>query len=193
MHTDTPMRLNLGCGNDFRPGWVNADGFLTRPDIIKVDISSFPYPWADNTFDEVLMSHVLEHVPIIYRDHNGTQRDIIFNVFEEVHRILKPGGLWRIRVPYAGTQMAFCHPQHYRQIQPSWAGYVDPTHGDEAYYSTARFKMTKWRRNRMGMRADGSFPIRNLGLTSHLKDRLPFLTPFLVRKDELEMWWQAVK
>ena len=53
------MKLNLGCGNDLKEGYVNVDIVDYGGNTIH-DINKFPYPFEDNTFDEVLASHVLE-------------------------------------------------------------------------------------------------------------------------------------
>ncbi len=56
------MRLNLGCGGRKYPDWINADKFPTcSPDHV-VDLEQFPWPWPDNTVNEVRMYHVLEHL-----------------------------------------------------------------------------------------------------------------------------------
>jgi hypothetical protein len=52
----------------------------------KVDITSIPY--AENTFDIILCSHVLEHIP-------DDQQ-----AMSELYRILKPGGWALILVPF---------------------------------------------------------------------------------------------
>ncbi len=44
-------------------------------------------PFADNTFDKIVCSEVLEHIP----DYRGA--------LKEIHRILKPGGLLALSVP----------------------------------------------------------------------------------------------
>ena len=55
-------KLNLGCGFDYRPGWINADRFKEcKPDVV-VDINEPPWPFNDNEFDHILLKHVLEHV-----------------------------------------------------------------------------------------------------------------------------------
>lgn len=54
-------KLNLGCGFDYRPGWVNLDS----NDSIKADIHhdlEKKLPFEDNPFDEVFAGQVIEHV-----------------------------------------------------------------------------------------------------------------------------------
>ena len=85
------MKLNIGCGGDIKKGWVNCD-LIDDPDGPRVDMvfdaSRIPLPFDDNSVDEILLSHVLEHIPTW----ESTVTDIA--------RILKPGGLLTVRVPY---------------------------------------------------------------------------------------------
>jgi SAM-dependent methyltransferase len=80
------IRLNLGCGDKKLAGYLNVD-VCCEPDL-HFDLTQFPWPWADNTIDEVFSSHFLEHVV----DFNRT--------ILEIHRILKPGGIIHFRVPH---------------------------------------------------------------------------------------------
>jgi SAM-dependent methyltransferase len=80
------MKLNLGCGTNRLPGWLNYDAEL---DITK------PLPFLDGTIDFIFAEHVVEHVH---------QREA-FSFFEECHRVLKPGGMIRIAVPSADQIM----------------------------------------------------------------------------------------
>ncbi len=96
-------KLNVGCGLDYREGWVNAD----RNDSIRCD-SAFDFekdfPFKDEEFDFIYCRHVLEH---------------IFNTvgfMNECYRILKPEGKMEIIVPKAGTHAFFRDPTHHRQF-----------------------------------------------------------------------------
>lgn len=73
------MKLNLGCGNNYLKGYINVDRVPGIADLVY-DLDEFPYPWPDNSVDEILMRHVLEHLQDIRK------------VMDELWRILKPGG-----------------------------------------------------------------------------------------------------
>ena len=56
------MRLNLGCGNRKLEGWVNVDREAAcKPDRVA-DLEKLPWPWPDDSAEEVMLSHVLEHL-----------------------------------------------------------------------------------------------------------------------------------
>ena len=95
------MRLNLGCGNDYQNGWVNIDiSPMARCDVVA-DLSK-GIPYADNTVDEVIAIHFLEHL-----------EDTIF-IMNEIWRVCKNGALVHIEVPDQSSLMAFADPTHKR-------------------------------------------------------------------------------
>ena len=101
------MKLNLGCGTDIRKGYVNVDDGSMWADILPDglminDLNNFPWPFKSNSVDEVLMWHVLEHLP------NTAM------VLKEVKRILKHGGKFWGQVPYGNSHDGRTHWQHCR-------------------------------------------------------------------------------
>jgi len=68
---------------------INPD---MKPDKVH-DLEVIPYPFADNTFDEIHAYGVLEHL-----SDQGDYRSF-FRQFEEFYRILKPGGHLLAAVP----------------------------------------------------------------------------------------------
>jgi len=94
------MKLNLGCGAKRIDGFFGVDSIKTSATDLVFDLNTFPYPWADNSIDEILMDNVLEHL------------DDVIKIMEELHRILKPGARLRINVPYFKSNSAFTDPTH---------------------------------------------------------------------------------
>ena len=92
--------LDVGCGQNKFPGAIGIDANpRSHADVIH-DLGVLPYPFAANEFDEVICSHVIEHVP-----------DVMAFI-SEIHRVTRPGGRIKIVTP------------HYSN--PDWA--TDPTH-----------------------------------------------------------------
>lgn len=128
------IKLNLGCGKNILPasdGWVNIDhvggpgvdlvalldnaiihfhpgpGFpLTGPVVPKEGL-----PYENNSVDEFLMSHVLEHIksPL--------------TLMQELYRIAKPDAELLVRVPYGSSNDAYEDPTHVRQYFTGSFGY----------------------------------------------------------------------
>jgi SAM-dependent methyltransferase len=86
--TPLPRRINLGCGYDIRPGYLNVD-FVERhgPDLLA-DVTSLPM-LPDGWFEDIVANDVLEHI-------DRTRTDA---VLAEWTRLLAPAGRIRIRVP----------------------------------------------------------------------------------------------
>jgi SAM-dependent methyltransferase len=92
--------LDVGCGATKWPGSVGLDiSADTAADVVH-DLDEFPYPFEDSRFDQVLMQDVLEHV-----------REPI-RVFDELHRICRPGARIHVRTPHFSSLLAYSDPTH---------------------------------------------------------------------------------
>ena len=102
------MKLNLGSGSKILKGYVNVDKFqYYNPDVVH-DLEKFPYPFEDNSVDEILLSHVLEHI--------GQNPDVFNNIIKELYRICKNNSIVDIRVPHPRHDDFISDPTHVRPI-----------------------------------------------------------------------------
>uniref|UniRef100_A0A6M3L8X1 Putative methyltransferase n=1 Tax=viral metagenome TaxID=1070528 RepID=A0A6M3L8X1_9ZZZZ len=124
------MKLNLGCGTDIREKYFNVDRFKLPGVNFIHDLSIAPWPFGNDSVDEILMYHVLEHLP-----------DTV-EAMEELWRILKPGGRAYIRVPFWNSAGAFGDPTHKRYFRRETFDFFDPDKAHRRdYYSVAKFKV----------------------------------------------------
>jgi SAM-dependent methyltransferase len=114
--------LDVGCGASKLPGAVGLDiSADTAADIVH-DLDEFPYPIADSSFDQIVLQDVIEHVSEPIR------------VFEEMHRIARPGGRIQLRTPHYSSVLAYGDPTHRHYFstlairslaEPRFAHYTD--------------------------------------------------------------------
>lgn len=130
------LKLDLGCGQNPREGFEGVDLYGEKAKH-RVDLFRFPWPWADNSVDEINCSHFLEHVPareVEMRDIAGLTlsesgryleplsdvqksflgQDMLFAFMDEVYRILKVDAFINIVVPSGRSDRAFWDPTHRR-------------------------------------------------------------------------------
>jgi len=102
------MKLNLGCGSKILNGFTNVDKYNAyKPDIVH-DLEIFPYPFDENSVDEIILSHVLEHI--------GQVPEIFNNIIKELYRICKNDTLIKIAVPHPRHDDFISDPTHVRPI-----------------------------------------------------------------------------
>jgi hypothetical protein len=79
MEKGEPIKFNMGCGSDRRPGYIgidkNSDRAEIRQDLFKVNL-------PENCAEEILASHVIEHLP----QHRAPE------IMQKWYNTLKPGG-----------------------------------------------------------------------------------------------------
>ena len=105
-------RLNLGCGNDYREGWVNHDYLPHVKADVYFDLNKYPYPLKAGQFDGVYASHVIEHL------------DRPIRALEEIHRVLKPGGILVMKSPHFSR--GFTDPTHKSGFSVHFFEYFNP-------------------------------------------------------------------
>ncbi len=101
------MRLNLGCGTDFKAGWVNHD-CMERPGVGQVhDLNVYPWPWDGDSVAEVVAKDVLEHLADKLRP------------AAELWRICRHGARVELMMPNGLTNdRQWFHPGHHLAYHP---------------------------------------------------------------------------
>ena len=81
-------KLNLGCGPNPIPGWLNTEVEPRDGSVAFLDAAA-PFPLPSASFDFVFAEHMIEHIP----------RADGLAMLRECARVLKPGGVIRIATP----------------------------------------------------------------------------------------------
>jgi SAM-dependent methyltransferase len=81
-------RLQLGCGANLLPGWLNTDRGAHAAGATYLDAAR-PFPIPDESFDRVFCEHLIEHL----------DRESGAAMLAECARILRPGGRIRVSTP----------------------------------------------------------------------------------------------
>jgi SAM-dependent methyltransferase len=143
--------LDIGCGSAKTPGAVGLDiSSDTDADIVH-NLDEFPYPIEDGSFDQILLQDVIEHV-----------REPI-HVFEELHRIARPGARIQLRTPHFSSVLAYGDPTHRHYFSTLAIGSLaEPRF---AHYTDVRFRV-------IHISLDLWLPFRAIGL-GWLANRAP--------------------
>jgi predicted SAM-dependent methyltransferase len=104
------MKLNLGCGSRKEPGFLNVDKFQTSATDVVFDLEKTPWPWPNDSIEEVRFIHSLEHM--------GQTTDGFLTIVKEVYRICRDGAKVIIHVPHPRHDNYLGDPTHVRPITP---------------------------------------------------------------------------
>ena len=122
----TPRRLNVGCGRSALGGWINLDSVrMPGVDIVAnlESCATSPLPLPDDSIDEFLLSHVLEHI-----------REPL-PMMQELWRVAAANARMTVRLPFGASDDAFEDPTHVRQYFPNSFGYFSQPFYWRADYS----------------------------------------------------------
>jgi len=130
-----PRRLNYGCGNNYRDGWVNLDiNRSVKADVYIVD--GLKLPFGDSEFDEILLDNVLEHVP----------RTEFFPFMDELCSICRPEALIHIYSPHFTSIYGIGNPAHHVVFCVDAFSFFDPRgRSTGERYGAARFEVVQER------------------------------------------------
>jgi ubiquinone/menaquinone biosynthesis C-methylase UbiE len=100
------MKINLGSGHKRIDGFLNIDADPNcNPDYL-CNLEHDSIPLEDNTVDEVIVHHVLEHI-LNFK-----------HVMTEIYRVCKPNAIIDIRLPHPNHDTFLIDPTHVRPLLP---------------------------------------------------------------------------
>jgi predicted SAM-dependent methyltransferase len=82
------LQLHLGCGPNYKQGWVNVDLFDSSADV-SLDLRE-PFPFADGSVARIYAEHTFEHF---------SYPEEVNRLLAESLRVLAGGGLFEVGVP----------------------------------------------------------------------------------------------
>lgn len=116
------VKVNLACGAGNEEGWIGIDiADLPGVDIVH-DLYVFPWPFEDESVDEIKCEQFVEHIPLRETEEG---LDLFLAFFNEIYRILKPGGKCLVVSPYYSSMRAIQDPTHRRFISEATFLYVN--------------------------------------------------------------------
>ncbi len=124
------MKINFGCGNDKRKGYINVDSSKdVRPDKIW-NLEKTPLPFKDDSIDEILVYHVLEHI------------QEFIPLMHDFWRICKDKTIIKIKTPFYSSWGQFNDPTHVRFFTPFTFTYFE---GENNYSHEVKKKNTDFK------------------------------------------------
>jgi predicted SAM-dependent methyltransferase len=125
------LKIDLGCGQNPREGFEGADRVAGPTVKHVVNLFRYPWPWADNSIEQLNASHFIEHIPDVEVEADGTTaewgegQDALLRFFDECYRVLIPDGWLFLQWPSLRSNRAFQDPTHRRFIPEATMGYLD--------------------------------------------------------------------
>jgi len=99
------MKLNIGCGNDYRKGYINCD-CTNQVKVDKVVNLERHLDFRSNSISEIIANHVLEHIKNFVP------------LMQELYRISKDGASIKIKTPFYSSWGQYNDPTHIRFFTP---------------------------------------------------------------------------
>jgi len=97
------MKLNLGCGNKRKEGFLGVDKFPCDA-VDKIADLTIDLPFDDDSVSEIWMDNIIEHIPDIP------------SLMQEIHRISKNDALVTIITPHYTSLASWRDPTHIHHL-----------------------------------------------------------------------------
>lgn len=112
-----PIKLNLGCGPNRKPDWVNIDLYHPSADL-QLDLRE-PWPFPDASVSYIYSEHVFEHFEFTRE---------VPHFLQEAQRVLCAGGVFDVGVPdtewplrdYHNPEERYFHTSMTQGWHPQW-------------------------------------------------------------------------
>lgn len=136
------MKLDMGCGSRRKEGFTGIDSYdwsgIYEKDFICGRIPEALLCFEDNSIEAVRASHFIEHIP----------QPKVIKTFNEIYRILVPGGMFEINVPPTTGRGAFCDPTHvsfwndmsFRYYDMDWCKELSVSYGINCNFKQAKIE-----------------------------------------------------
>ena len=110
--------LDVGCRDRKESNFTGISGRNFEGVDIVHNLESFPYPLNDESCLTIKAAHVIEHI----------KPWLVFDWFNEMWRLLVPGGQLAVSAPFANSQGFFNDPSHCTYVNEATFQHLDPNY-----------------------------------------------------------------
>jgi SAM-dependent methyltransferase len=141
--------VDLGCGGAKTPGAFGIDARDGEGVDLVHDLNRHPWPVADNSFDRIVASHIVEHV------------DDVLGFFREIHRLAADGARVEIATPHFSNRSAYMDPTHRHYFSARFIEFIarGPSWTPSGGFATARSWLFQHHHDVSPLLPDGAFQL----------------------------------
>jgi SAM-dependent methyltransferase len=155
---------------------LDADGDLNPEVVCKLGVDAIPLP--SDSVDIAVAIHVLEHI--------GRQGETgeWFYFWEELYRVLKPGGMLQFESPLYSSIWAWADPSHSRALSPpAFTFFAQESYRQEGSHISPFRIACDFEPVKFEVFPDGNESVRENEKVSHFRGELRAIKP-------LNRWWE---
>lgn len=133
-------KIYLGAGTDRKDGFIHVDHLPLEGIDVVHNLMEFPYPFEDNSAEQIMAVDVLEHLA----NYTDDKKPTVIEFIKECHRILQNGAELFIQTPRYDADFLWIDPSHIRGFHERSMDFFDPTthYGKTTgFYSNVKFNV----------------------------------------------------